>query len=334
MQPRARILGTGHYVPPRVVTNADLEERLETTHDWIVQRTGIHERRFVDPGVGTADLGVEAAKQALDAAGIGPEDVDFIIFATLSPDFTFPGSAVFVQEKLGCGNIGALDVRNQCTGFLYALGIADSFVRTGQYKRILVIGAEVHSTGLDFSKRGRDVTVIFGDGAGAAVVGPGENENTGILSTRLHAEGKHAKRLWCELPGSFYHDRFGEKEWWGEEGRQYPKMDGRYVFMHALTRLPETIRDTLALHQLTLDDIDILVPHQANLRINQKVAEILDLPMEKVVNNIDRYGNTTAGSIPIAMDEAVRDGRIAPGKLVMLAGFGAGFTWGSALIRW
>jgi 3-oxoacyl-[acyl-carrier-protein] synthase III len=331
---RSRILGTGHSVPPRVVTNADLEARLDTTHDWIVQRTGIQERRFVDPGVSTSDLGVEAARRALDAAGLTPADLDFIIFATLSPDYTFPGAGVFVQEKLGCGNIGALDVRNQCTGFLYSLSIADSFIRTGMYKNILVIGGEVHSTGLDFTPRGRDVSVIFGDGAGAVIVGPSEDSDHAILSTHLHSEGKYAKKLWCELPASIHHDRFGEKEWWDEPGRQYPKMEGKHVFMHALTRLPEVIQETLAANDVTLEDIDILVPHQANLRINSKVAEMMGIPEEKVINNIQKYGNTTAGSIPIAIDEAVRDGRIAPGKLVLLAGFGAGFTWGSALIRW
>ncbi len=331
---RSRILGTGHHVPPRVVTNADLEPLLDTTHDWIVQRTGIHERHYVDPGVGTSDLGVEAARKALDAAGLTPQDIDFIIFATLSPDYQFPGSGVFVQEKLGCGNIGALDVRNQCTGFLYSLAIADNFVRTGMYDRILVIGAEIHSTGLDMTPRGRDVSVIFGDGAGAVIVGPSEDDRRGILDSRLHSEGKQARKLWCELPGSIYHDRFGEQEWWGEPGRQYPKMEGKYVFMHALTRLPETIQDILGRNGVSLDEVDVLVPHQANLRINSKVAELLNFPEDKVVNNIQKYGNTTAGSIPIAVDEAVRDGRIAPGKLVLLAGFGAGFTWGSTLIRW
>lgn len=331
---RSRIIGTGHYVPPRVVTNADLEAQLETDHEWIVQRTGIAERRFVDEGVGTADLGAEAAKNALDAAGLTPADIDFIIFATLSPDYTFPGSGVLLQEKLGCGTIGVLDVRNQCTGFLYSLSIADQFIRSGMYNRILVVGAEVHSTGLDMTKRGRDVSVIFGDGAGAVVVGPSESEEQGILSSHLHAEGKFAKKLWTELPGSIYHDRFGESEWWDEAGRQYPKMEGRYVFMHAVTRLPEVINEALQAHSLSMDDIDILVPHQANLRINQKVAEMLGIPEEKVINNIQRYGNTTAGSIPIALDEAVRDGRVTRGKLVMLAGFGAGFTWAATPIRW
>ncbi len=332
---RSRILGTGHYVPPRVVTNHDLEAALDTSHDWIVQRTGIHERRFVDPGVGPSDLGVEASKKALEAAGLNVDDIDLIIFATLSPDYTFPGSGVLVQEKMGfTRTVPALDIRNQCTGFLYSLSVADQFVKTGTYDHVLIIGSEVHSTGLDMMPRGRDVSVIFGDGAGAVVVGPSEADDRGVMSVHLHSEGKHAKRLWLELPGSIYHDRFGDDEWWEEAGRQWPKMEGRYVFTNALTRLPEVINEALSANGKSLDEIDILVPHQANLRINDKVAEIMNLPPEKVINNIQKYGNTTAGSIPIALDEAVRDGRIKEGDLVMLAGFGAGFTWGSALLRW
>ena len=332
--PRARILGTGMYVPPRIVKNAELEAQLDTTNDWIVQMTGIHERHYVDVGVGTSDLGVEAAKKALADAHLTPQDVDFIIFATLSPDFQFPGSGVMVQHKLGCRTVGALDVRNQCTGFLYSLQMAESLVRGGTYRHVLVIGAEVHSTGLDFSRRGRDVTVIFGDGAGAVVVGPSEDDNRGILHTEVFSDGTDIKMLWTELPGSFYHDRFGEKEWWGEPGRQYPKMKGRQVFMEALRHLPETINSSLKATGLTLDDIDVIVPHQANLRINMKLAEMMNIPESKFVNNIQKYGNTTAGSIPIALDEAVHDGRITPGKLVMLTGFGAGFTWGTAIVRW
>lgn len=331
---RSRILGTGHFVPPRVVTNQELEPILETTHDWIVQRTGIHERRYVDPGVGTSDLGVNAANMALEAAGLTAKDIDFLIFATLSPDFQFPGSAVFVQEKMGMETVPSLDVRNQCTGFLYSLSIADGFIRSGMYKNILVIGAEVHSTGLDFTKRGRDVTVIFGDGAGAAVVSRSDDANRGILASNLHAEGKGAKRLWAELPGSFYHDRFGEKEWWGEPGRQYPKMDGKHVFIQALTRLPQTINEVLKEANVTLDQVDLIVPHQANLRINQKLAEIMTIPEEKIFSNIHKYGNTTAGSIPIALSEAVLEGRVKTGNLILLTGFGAGFTWGSSLMRW
>ncbi len=331
---RSRIIGTGGYVPPRTVTNQDLESLLDTTDEWIVQRTGIRERHFVEPGMGTADLGVEAARRALDAAGLTPQDIDFIIFATLSPDYQMPGSGVLVQQKLGCDTIGALDVRNQCSGFLYSLSVADAFIRIGQYRRILVIGAEIHSTGLDMTPRGRDVSVIFGDGAGAVVLEACEDDSRGILSTHLHSEGKNLKRLWCELPGSIYHDRFADPEWWKEPGRQYPKMEGKYVFMNALIRLPEVIKESLAANGLTLDDIDVIVPHQANKRINDKVAELMDIPPEKVVHNIQKYGNTTAGSIPLALDEAVRDGRITEGKTVLLAAFGAGFTWGSAIIRW
>lgn len=331
---RSRILGTGHFVPPRVVTNKDLEPILNTTDDWIKQRTGISERRYVDPGVGTSDLGVAAAKQAMEAAGVTTDDIDFIIFATLSPDFQFPGAGVLVQEKMGFKDIGALDVRNQCTGFLYSLAIADTFIKAGTYDKVLVIGAEVHSTGLDMTPRGRDVSVIFGDGAGAVVVGPSDDDKRGILSNHLHSDGKGAKRLWTELPGSFYHDRFGEKEWWGEPGRQYPKMDGKHVFIQALTQLPKVINECLAANNVTLNDVSLIVPHQANLRINQKLGEIMEIPDEKFFNNIQKYGNTTAGSIPIALHEAVAEGRVKEGDLVMLAGFGAGFTWGATLIRW
>jgi 3-oxoacyl-[acyl-carrier-protein] synthase-3 len=322
------------YIPPRAVLNAELEPLLNTSDEWITQRTGIKKRHFVDEGVGTSDLGVEAAKMALANAGLEAKDVDFIIFATLSPDFQFPGAGVFVQDKLGIGHIGALDVRNQCTGFLYSLAIADNFVKTGMYDRVLVIGAEVHSTGLDFTPRGRDVSVIFGDGAGAALVGVSDDDKRGLLSHHLHSDGKGAKRLWTELPGSFYHDRFGKEEWYEEEGRQFPKMDGKHVFIQALTHLPKVINECLEANGVTKEDIDVIVPHQANLRINQKLGEIMEIPDEKFFNNIDKYGNTTAGSIPIALHEALQEGRIKEGSLVLLAGFGAGFTWGASLIRW
>jgi 3-oxoacyl-[acyl-carrier-protein] synthase-3 len=331
---RSRILGTGMYVPPRVVTNKELEPILDTTDEWIEQRTGIKERHFIHEGMGTSDMGVEAARAAIAAAGLQPADIDFLIFATLSTDYMFPGCGPMVQDKLGLDNIGALDVRNQCTGFLYSLAVADNFIKTGMYNRILVIGAEVHSTGLDMTPRGRDVSVIFGDGAGAVVLGVSEDDRRGILSNHLHADGKGVKKLWTELPGSFYHDRFGEKEWWGEPGRQYPKMEGRNVFIQALTRLPQVINECLSANGVTKDQIDLFIPHQANLRINQKLGEMMEIPDAKFFNNIQKYGNTTAGSIPIALHEAEKEGRIKPGDLVMLAGFGAGYTWGATLMRW
>ncbi len=327
----ATILGTGRALPPRVVTNEDLTRLMDTTDEWILQRTGIRERRYVDPGTGTADLGAEAAREAIRKAGLVPGDIDFIVFATLSPELFFPGSGVLVQEKLGMDTVGALDVRNQCTGFIYGLAVAEAFVKGGMHDHVLVIGAEIQSTGLDMSTAGRDVAVIFGDGGGAAVVGPAE-PGRGILSCHLHAEGKYARFLMAEAPSSAEHPRISHAML--EAGRQWPVMNGRYVFAHAVRRFPETIREALAANGLTVDDLSLVIPHQANLRITQAVGEALSLPPEKVFSNIERYGNTTAASIPIALDEAIEAGRIGDGDLVCLAAFGSGFTWGSALIRW
>ncbi|UCD84640.1 MAG: ketoacyl-ACP synthase III [Deltaproteobacteria bacterium] len=329
---QSKILGTGFYVPPRVVTNFDLEKLMDTSDQWIQERTGIVERRFVDEGVGVADLALEASKQALERAGIGPQDLDFIILATLSPDYTFPGSAVLLQDKLGADTIGALDVRNQCSGFIYSLSIADQYIKTGCFKRILVVGSETHSTGVDLSTPGRDVAVLFGDGAGAVVVGPTEEEGKGVLSTHLHSEGKYAKELWVEAPGSIYHPRITHEMI--DEGRHFPKMKGRMVFRHAVARFPEAINEALKANNYQLSDIDVLILHQANLRIIEYVAQSLEVPEHKVYNNIQRYGNTTAASIPIAIDEALQEGKIKEGSLVLLASFGSGFTWASALIRW
>ncbi len=332
--PRAQILGVGHYVPERVVTNQDLTRLMDTSDEWIQQRTGIRERRYSDGFTGAASMGAIAAEEALRNAGIRREDVDCIIFATLSPDVDMPASAFLLQEYLEIPGIPAFDVRNQCTGFLYSLAVADQFVRAGTYRNVLVVGGEVHSTGLDLSTRGRDVAVIFGDGAGAVVVGPSPDAQRGILSTHLHAEGKYAEKLWIEAPGSRLRPRLTEEMITGPEGRIFPKMEGRYVFRHAVTRMAEVIREALDANGLTPQDIDLLVPHQANLRINQMVAAEFGLPDEKVVNNIDRYGNTTAASIPLALYEAIEQGRVQPGHLVCLAGFGAGFTWGAVLLRW
>lgn len=327
----ARILGTGRALPPRVVTNADLTKLMDTTEEWIVQRTGILERRFVDPGTGTADLGAEASKAAIAKAGLAAKDIGFVVFATLSPDFFFPGCGVMVQEKLGMDTVGALDVRNQCTGFLYALSVAEAYVKCGMHEHVLVVGAEVHSTGLDLSTGGRDISVIFGDGAGAAVVGPSE-PGRGILSSHLHAEGKYAKELMAEVPSSAEHPRISREML--DAGRQYPKMNGRYVFTHAVRRFPEAIGEALAANGLKTSDLSLVIPHQANLRITQAVGNALSLPGDKVFSNIERYGNTTAASIPIALDECVDQGRIGDGDVVCLAAFGSGFTWGSTLIRW
>ncbi len=327
----AKIVGTGRALPPRVVTNAEIMKWMDTTDEWIVQRTGIRERRFVDPGTGTADLGTEAAREAIARAGISVSDIDFIVFATITPDYFFPGGGVFVQEKLGLPTIGALDVRTQCSGFIYGLSAAEAYVKGGFYDHVLVIGSEVQSTGLDLSTAGRDVSVIFGDGAGAAVVGPCE-PGKGILSSHLHAEGKYAKDLMCEAPSSIAHPRLSHEML--DTGRHLPRMNGRYVFTHAVRRFPEVIREALAANGMSIADLSLVIPHQANLRITQAVAAALDVPGEKVYSNVEKYGNTTAASIPIALDECVEQGRIREGDIVCLAAFGSGFTWAASLIRW
>ncbi len=327
----AAILGTGRALPSRVVTNADLAKIMDTSDEWIVQRTGIRERRYVEPGTGSAALGVEAAREAIGRAGIEPGQVDFLVFATLSPDWFFPGCGVTVQEKLGLRTIGALDVRTQCTGFLYGLSVAEAYVKGGIFDHVLVIGSEVQSTGLDMSTAGRDVSVIFGDGAGAVVVGPAE-PGMGILSCHLHSEGKYARELMLEAPTSLENPRMSREMI--DAGRHFPKMNGRYVFAHAVRRFPEVIREALSANGLSMEDLSLVIPHQANLRITQAVAEALQVPGGKVYSNIERYGNTTAASIPIALDECVEGGRIREGDLVCLAAFGSGFTWAAALLRW
>jgi len=327
----ARILGTGRALPPRVVTNAELTTRMDTTEEWIVQRTGIRERRFVDPGTGASDLGVQASRVAIERAGLTPKDIQFLVFATLSPDMFFPGCGVLVQEKMGMDTIGALDVRTQCTGFLYGLSVAEAYVKAGFYDTVLVVGAEVQSTGLDLSTAGRDVSVIFGDGGGAVVVGPSE-PGQGILSSHLHSEGKYARELMVEAPASIEHPRISKEMI--DAGRHHGTMNGRYVFTHAVRRFPEVIREALDANGVALSDVSIVIPHQANLRITQAVAKALGISPEKVFSNIEKYGNTTAASVPIALDECVEEGRIRNGDIVCLAAFGSGFTWASTLIRW
>ncbi|MEQ9403406.1 MAG: beta-ketoacyl-ACP synthase III [Cyclobacteriaceae bacterium] len=332
----SKIAGIGHYVPDNVVTNDDLSKIMDTNDEWITERTGIKERRWIDPKSGDtpSTMGTKAARIAIKNAGITPDDIDFIIFATLSPDYYFPGPGVMVQDQLGIKEIGALDVRNQCSGFVYGLSIADQFVKTGMYKNVLVIGAENHSGGLERSTRGRGVTVIFGDGAGAVVVQRNEKEGAGILSTHLHSEGKHAKELALEGPSTL--------RWIPEiieandpdDTSYYPYMNGNFVFKHAVTRFMEVIGEALMINKYSPEDIDLFVPHQANLRISQFVQKKLGLRDDQVYNNIMRYGNTTAASIPIAMSEAWQEGKIKDGDLICLAAFGSGFTWASALIRW
>ena len=330
----SRILGLGHFVPDHVVTNQDLTRLMDTSDEWIRQRTGIEERHFITHDTGPSDLALPAAEEALRAAGVKAAELDLILLATLSPDIDFPASATLLQRRLGVSGMPAMDVRNQCSGFLYMLATADAFIRSGGARYVLAVGAEVHSTGIDLTTHGREVAVIFGDGAGAAVLGPEPDPRRGILSTHLHSEGKYAEKLMVEVPNSRSRPRVTADMLSGPGSRLWPRMEGRYVFKHAVTRFPEVIQEALASNGYTVADLDLLIPHQANLRISQLVAMGLGLPEEKVFNNIQRYGNTTAASIPIALHEAQLAGRVRPGSLVCLAAFGAGFTWASALVRW
>jgi len=334
---QSRIIGLGHYVPENIVTNDELSKLMDTNDAWIQERTGIKERRWVKPGSGetTSTMGTEAAKIAIERAGIDKDEIDFIIFATLSPDYYFPGPGVMVQEALDIKTIGALDVRNQCSGFLYALSVADQFIKTGMYKKILVIGSELHSRGLDKTTRGRGVSVIFGDGAGAVVLSRSEDAKKGVLSTHLHSQGEHAKELSLVAPGMgkrWVSDILREND--PNDESYFPYMNGQFVFKNAIVRFVEVINEGLQKNNLTKEDINLLIPHQANLRISQFVQHKFGLRDDQVYNNIVRYGNTTAASIPIALTEAWQEGKIKEGNLVVLAAFGSGFTWGSAIIRW
>jgi 3-oxoacyl-[acyl-carrier-protein] synthase-3 len=329
---RSRLLGIGMSVPSRVVTNHELAKLMETSNEWIIERTGIEERRWVVEGETGATLATAASRQAIERAGLEPRDIDLIVYATLSPDFNFPGTGVFVQRALGLKDIPCLDIRQQCTGFIYGLSIADAYIRTGAFKHILLIGSEVHSTGLDMSTAGRDVTVLFGDGAGAVVVGRATDEAHLILSTHIHADGSEAEILWTEYPASARHPRISVEAM--AERKHYAVMNGKRVFKHAVTKMPAAIMEGMVTNQLQLTDIDMVIPHQANLRINQMVTQMIGLPPEKSHNNIQKYGNTTAASIPICMHEAIELGKIKPGNLVCLVAFGAGLTWGSVFLRY
>lgn len=332
----SRITGMGKYVPENVVTNDDLSKVMDTNDAWIQERTGIKERRHIKKGDGnsTAIMGVKAAEIALERAKVSKDDIDMIVFATLSPDYYFPGCGVQVQNLMGIHTCPALDVRNQCSGFIYALSVADQFIKTGMYKNVLVIGSENHSGGLDFSTRGRGVTVIFGDGAGAAVVSRSEKEGHGILSTHLHSEGEHALELSLKGPSTNHWVPQLIEENPQEDIPYYPYMNGQFVFKNAVRRFSEVIMEGLQTNQLEVSDIDMLVPHQANLRISQFIQKKFQLTDDQVYNNIQRYGNTTAASIPIALCEAWEDGKIKEGDTVVLAAFGSGFTWGSAVMKW
>lgn len=332
----SKIAGLGFYVPENVVTNDDLSKIMDTSDAWIQERTGIQERRHIVRGQDTTtSMGVKAAKIAIERAGIDKNDIDFIIFATLSPDYYFPGPGVLVQKELGIGTVGALDVRNQCSGFVYALSVADQFIKTGMYQNVLVIGSEVHSTGLDMTDRGRGVSVIFGDGAGAAVLRRETDVTQGILSTHLHSEGQHAEELIVKAPGMggrWVSDIVADND--PNDESYLPYMNGQFVFKNAVQRFAEVIMEGLQANNLKVDDIDMLIPHQANLRISQFIQQKFGLRDEQVFNNIQKYGNTTAASVPIALTEAWEQGKIKKGDVVVLAAFGSGFTWASAVIRW
>lgn len=346
---RSRIAGIGMYVPDNIVTNQDLTQYMDTSDEWIQERTGIRERRYAHrTNETTTTMGVEAARIAIERAGITPQDIDFIIFATLSPDYYFPGCGVLLQRAMKMKEIGALDIRNQCSGFIYALSVGDQFIRTGMYKNILAVGADKHSFGLDFSTRGRNVSVIFGDGAGAVVLQPATKENQGILSTHLHSDGNDAELLAMYNPGT--HANYWKKDLAHyndatigdmfmsqsmiEEAQNFPYMDGPAVFKKAVVKFPEVIEEALVQNNLSKSDINMLITHQANLRISQFVQQKMGLADHQVFNNIQRYGNTTDASVPIALCEAWQEGKIKEGDLVCLAAFGSGFTWASALLRW
>ena len=332
----SKIIGLGHYVPENVVTNDDLSKVMETSDAWIQERTGIKERRHVDSlDDTTTSMGVKAAKIAIKRAGIDKNDIDFIVFATLSPDYYFPGPGVLVQRDLGIDTVGALDVRNQCSGFVYGLSVADQYVKSGMYRNVLVIGSEVHSRGLDMTTRGRGVSVIFGDGAGAAVISREEDQSKGVLSTHLHSEGQHAEELSLIAPGMgkrWVTDIIADDD--PNDESYFPYMNGQFVFKNAVVRFSEVIMEGLNKNGLKPADINLLVPHQANLRISQFVQKKFGLANDQVYSNIMNYGNTTAASIPIALTEAWENGKVKEGDLVVLAAFGSGFTWGSAIIRW
>ncbi len=352
----SKIGGIGHYIPEKIVTNKDLEKLMDTSDEWIIERTGIHERHYgAKHEETTSTMAAKAAEKAIEDAGIHKEDVDFIIFATLSPDYYFPGGGVLLQRGLGITNteIGALDIRNQCSGFVYGLSIADQFIKTGMYKNILLVGSEMHSMGLDFSTKSRNVTVIFGDGAGAAIIQPEDDPQKGILNTQLHSNGTWAEKLSMVNPGAhggFHTNKTEEPVDYGypdveygemfvtqkmmDDGHLSPYMDGPFVFKMAVVKFPEVIIESLNKAGLEKSDLDMLIPHQANLRISQFIQKKLGLRDEQIWNNIQKYGNTTAASIPIALSEAVNAGAVKEGNLVSLAAFGSGFTWASALIRW
>ena len=337
MMYHSKISGLGYFVPENIVTNDDLAKIMDTNDEWIQERTGIQERRHIIKGSGetTTSMAIKAAKIAIERSGVDNNDIDFIVFATLSPDYYFPGPGVTLQKELGLKTVGALDIRNQCSGFIYALSVADQYIKTGMYRNILVVGSELQSIGLDMTTRGRGVSVIFGDGAGAAVLSREDDLSSGILSTHLHSEGEHAKELAVLAPGMggrWVTDILAENN--PDDESYFPYMNGQFVFKNAVSRFSEVIYEGLEANNLKVSDIDMLIPHQANLRISQFIQRKFGLQDDQVFNNIQKYGNTTAASIPIALTEAWENGKIKKGDLVVLAAFGSGFTWASAIIKW
>jgi 3-oxoacyl-[acyl-carrier-protein] synthase-3 len=333
----SKISGLGYFVPENIITNDDLSKIIDTNDEWIQERTGIKERRHIVKGSGetTTTMGIKAAQIAIERSGLSKDDIDFIVFATISPDYYFPGPGVMLQKELGLRTVGALDIRNQCSGFVYALSIADQYIKTGMYKNILIVGSELQSLGLDMTTRGRSVSVIFGDGAGAAIISRAEDQTKGVLSTHLHSEGEHAKELAVLAPGMggrWVTDILADND--PNDESYFPYMNGQFVFKNAVVRFSEVIHEGLAANNLQVSDINMLIPHQANLRISQFIQKKFGLSDDQVFNNIQKYGNTTAASIPIALTEAWELGKIKSGDLVVLAAFGSGFTWASAIIRW
>ncbi len=329
---RSRIVGTGFAVPERVVTNDDFAKIMDTTDEWIRTRTGIQQRHWVTEGETGADLALAASRKALEMAGIAPRELDAIVYATSTPDHYAPGNGVFLQRLLGVQPIPAMDIHQACSGFIYSLSVADAWIRVGLFRRILVVGAEIQSTAMDVSTKGRNTAVIFADGAGAVVLAPSEREDQGLLAVDLHSDGAQAEMLWVDVPGCMYHPRISKEHI--DAGRHFLSMDGKEVFRHAVTRMPESVRAVLGRVGATPADLSLLLPHQANLRISEMVQRELGLRDDQVYNNIQRYGNTTAATIPILLDECVRSGRVKPGDLIVMTAFGAGFSWGSVACRW
>ena len=331
MNNSSHIIGIGHHVPTRIIQNSYFEQFMDTSNDWIKERTGIEERRFAENNEGPSDIAIPAVQMALDNANLTTDDIDFIIFSTSTPDYYVPGSGCLIQEKMNFKTIGTLDIRCQCSGFIYALSIADQYIKTNTYKNILIITSEVQSTAMDLSNDGRDTAIIFADGAAATIISS-TNQNNGILSTHLHTEGKYAKELWVEAPSSKQKDRFAPSVL--KAKKQFLHMNGREVFKHAVKRFPEVIIEALDHNKLSIKDIDFLIPHQANVRISHMVRKKLNLNNNQIISNIHKYGNTTSASIPIALSETVIDNKLKKGDILVLAAFGSGFSWGSAILKW